>query len=65
MAFPLSISLQEAECETADRLACWAPDSGDDRPLTRVCNGGGAVDTMPQPHVKGKGALGIFFHTSN
>lgn len=26
--------------------------------------GGGAVDTMPHPCVKGKGALGIFFHTS-
>lgn len=61
----LSLSpLQEAECETEDRLACWAPDSGGDRPPARVRNGGGAVDTMPHPRVKGEAALGIFFHTS-
>lgn len=54
--------LQGAQCKTGDGLACCAPDSGGDRPATGVCNGGGggAVDTMPQPHVKRKVAWGLF-----
>lgn len=55
--------LEEAQCKTGDGLACRAPDSGDDRPPTCVCNGGGAVDTKPQPCVKCKGAFGILFLT--